>query len=152
MKYRNSKGLQLSWESAAFATQRSRVRIPSGPWNKNFINTEVQLSWDERSPHTREVMGSSPIASTIFKPLILCGLPKKPVKSRVFRFCISQQILVFYRKIPYFRVLCNTKCNMKLLDFTRLPSVFQNAMQHEISLGLRSPWTPIRYVFRPPDC
>ena len=25
---------------------------------------EAQLSWDERSPHTREVTGSSPVAST----------------------------------------------------------------------------------------
>ena len=34
-----AKGPWLSWESAAFATRRSRVRSPSGPPNVYWTNT-----------------------------------------------------------------------------------------------------------------
>ena len=42
----------FSWIAIEFSFESAKIAL-----------MEAQLSWDERSPHTREVMGSSPIAS-----------------------------------------------------------------------------------------
>ena len=81
----NALGPQLSWESACLASRRSTVRSRQDPPFVCCLRWElmaVQLSWLERTVHTREVGGSNPSTATISRTRSSVGQSHRLITGR----------------------------------------------------------------------